>query len=107
MDGVPRNTLRDKRAQLASANEDFVIDALAQGRAFITDFVPGKVLLIPTGMMVASCAVGTVQGMRWSVSGDDADVERVMTNIKFQMESFPELRKAEYGYLPFYDFHCT
>ena len=51
----------------------------------------GKVLLIPSGHIVVFAALGATHGVRWSVSADDSDTERVRMSMESITNAFSEL----------------
>ena len=100
---TPGDTSKDKRAVLCSADAGYIREALAQSTSFLIKQVPDTLLLIPSGYMIVICAVSHCKAMRWSVSSDEEDSERVKLALRFQLASYEELRAPQHGYTQFLD----
>ena len=95
---IPGENLKAKRAGLFSMPMDTIADLVSTtGFAFRHDST--QLALLPTGFVIIIASVGGgTAGLRWSVSSDDACVNRTKSQLQVLLESFPELGNASTGY---------
>ena len=84
------------------AQADFVTDSIQNPDAFVVKLEVGHLLALPSGYMMAIASIGSVTGVRWSMSSDEGDSMRVKDMLSRMMNDFPETRSK--GYQQFYDF---
>ena len=104
-EAIPGHTIKDKRKFLYMSTVD-TIKTLITASGWLLKHDNTQVLIIPTGFMVMMCSSGAV-GLRWSMSSDDADLERVKLSLTSLLESFPEMRNPSTGHSQFLDFLCS
>ena len=98
METIPGD-LRAKRATLQGASADQMAAWIAAGQGFAVKLVPGKLLLIPSGFIIGMCASKDYEGLRWAVSSDEQDSDRVKRSLTVLLEAFPELQHPSKGKL--------
>ena len=100
---VPGASLKEKRRHLFMAQYEEVKALLAQG-GWVAKVETNECLVVPSGYLTVTCALEPTLGLRWGVSGDTADCDRVQFALTQLLNSFPEMRNASLGHQPFLDF---
>ena len=100
---VPGSTLKEKRKHMFAAQYGELKEMVANG-GWMCKVGENEAIVIPSGFLVVQIALETTIGIRWGVSGDDEDCERVKFALNQLMDSFPELRNASAGNSPFLEF---
>ena len=99
---VPGETIKDKRQSLFRSTIDNIKMLIAQGVFFVT-YESMRVCTIPTGFFIIT-ASDSAQGIRWGMSSDEADSQRVALHLKALLSSFPELKNASTGHGQFLEY---
>jgi hypothetical protein len=100
---VPGANLREKRAFLSGCGVDEVHSHAVQG-GWGMKMDPGSAVVLPTGFMVVSVFSEDTYWLRWSISSDEQDTNRVKAGIKAITDAYPEMRNASSGHTQFYEF---
>ena len=103
---VPGATLKDKRKHLFMSSYDILLPMINPS-GWAVALEAGQAIVIPSGCIVVTVAVADCFGLRWSLSSDSADTERVRTALVEVFDSFPEVRNPSSGYSQFHDCVCT
>jgi hypothetical protein len=96
---VPGKTLREKRQHLYQSTAETLKGLLATS-GFVVKHDNTSLLMLPTGFLY----VMRSEGVRWSISADRADRERVKSAMDAMLTSFPELKNASLGMQQWLDF---
>ena len=97
VEAVPGKTFRDKRAMLLNASSDQLSVLLKDERSMLCRVPPGQVLVIPSGFLVVITTEKETYGLRWGISADDSDTERVGQNVVYMMQAYPALAQRAGG----------
>ena len=98
LEAVPGSSVKEKRKHLYMSTVD-TVRGMVERDGFVVNHDYSSLLVVPTGylLIVASTgAVGAV-GLRWSISSDDADSERVKMSLSNLLSSFPEMKNPSTG----------
>ena len=102
---TPGETMKAKRNWIFNA--PFAeVQALVAADGFLVSHLEGALLVVPSGFIVitASAAANTnTYGIRWSVSGDDADAARIKLTLSSLLDGFPELKNSSFGFVQYLD----
>ena len=101
-DHVPGQNLSGKRQWILDASQED-ITAIAK-KGWCHELLPGNVLAIPSGFWVITTALNAGYGLRWSVSSDANDTNRVSSMLSGALASFPELSGDNLGWVQFLRF---
>ena len=100
---VPGASMREKRAFMHSAPLGVLKDLVTKyGFALLHDCT--HLAVIPSGFLVLGCAFEKSFGVRWSVSADGPDTNRVKAILADLLENFPELKQPSTGYSSFLNY---
>ena len=102
---VPGASFKEKRKSLYMSTVDVLKGLLGEGGRLVKVEAPNLVL-IPTGFVVLETS-DECCGLRWAVSGDASDGERVKMQLKELLASFPEMANPSTGYQQFYNYMCS
>ena len=98
---IPGSNIKEKRKHLFSATIDTLSALLAQG-GFMHMHDSSKLLVLPTGFLFVFVSTGAC-GLRWALSSDDADTERVKAQLSALMLAFPEMKNPSTGHAQLLD----
>jgi hypothetical protein len=91
---VPGSTMADKRTHILQCPYDSLVAAITSKSGFIYKMtVDNHLLVMPSGYMVIEVSQGA-RVLRWGMSGDERDTNRVKSMIQSQCDSFPEYNNA-------------
>ena len=96
LEKIPGSNMKEKRKHLFSATIDTLTTLLGQG-GFLHEHDSSKLLVLPTGFMFVFVSTGAC-GLRWAVSSDDADTERVKAHLSALIHAFPEMKNPSTGH---------
>ena len=99
---LPGSDLYQKRHYLNSANCEELRGTLHDG--FVIKHVPGKVVVLPSGFFITVVSCSGYLGLRWAMSSDHLDTQRVMLYLGAAVQAFPELRTPGTGYAEFHEY---
>jgi hypothetical protein len=94
---LPGATLKEKRAMLFSAPMDVLASHISGFGGFAIAHDNTQIVVVPTGFVIITISTGCI-GLRWSMSSDDADTNRVKLGLDKLITSFPEMGNASTGH---------
>jgi hypothetical protein len=100
-EAAPGQTMKEKQRSLATMGYDRLKTLIVESHGFAVTHDSTKLLVIPSGYLLLMASAGCV-GVRWSMSGDEADTLRVKYCLTNQLASFPEVG-AKLGYRQWLD----
>ena len=80
---------------------------VVEKRAFLIKCVPGRLVMIPSDVLITTITVDTAVGLRWAVSGDAVEGDRVQQSLEQALDSFPELKQPARGYMQWLEYLRT
>ena len=96
--------LRAKKTALLATTSEHLGELLQSNEAFAFEAVPGDLYVVPSGFLTAEAALTEVSGVRWSVSSDVPDCQRVAAMLHEVMNNFPEKRRMDKGLTSFAEY---
>ena len=105
-DTLPGHTYEEKRNAVSRMTMQNIKDHIDQGGFFCrfeqgVEATTGNTgILIPTGFLILT-ASRDARVLRWSLTSDEADTARVRDTLRNCVQSFPEFRTPEAGYMQF------
>ena len=102
---VTGSTFKEKRDFICNLGVHDLNALLLDAKGFCLKADAGdeKILLLPTGFLMLFGSCGS-QCVRWGVSSDSDDTNRVKYMLSEALNSFPEFRNGKFGAGPFFTF---
>ena len=91
--------LKETRAWLTSASKDDLSDFFAR-KGFAVEHDSSNLLVIPSGFICCVFSSGAKM-IRWGLSSDDSDTDRVKKSLDMLLQSSEELRETSADYTEF------
>ena len=102
---VPGVSLREKRMNVYQMSaENFAQSFLDKQNVWVGKLRKGDLMIIPSGVIVGVLTPARAVGLRWGVSGDENDTQRVEEVVEALLGNFPELRNPSKGPVNWMDF---
>ena len=105
-DDVAGEDLRVKRKYLLSASSHEML-ALVRKSGWCVTHTAARPVVVPSGFFTIIFTEAGAHGLRWSLSGDSADIGRVSRMLTLQIQAHKELANPSLGYNGFLQFLTT
>ena len=100
----PRGTdFFQKRGWLQACSKEDLL-ALVRDNGWCVAHNNSQALIVPSGFICVYFCPEKTKLIRWGISSDGRDTERVKIALEMQIDAFTELRNASSGYLGFHRF---